>query len=62
LVPLTREQEREAVAPLAELLLDAVARKRRVVASPGAFGSASGGATGGVIPFPERRGNAREAA
>jgi hypothetical protein len=50
-VPLTHEQEREAVALLAELLLDAAARKRRAVASPGAFG----GATGGVIPFPERR-------
>jgi hypothetical protein len=61
-VPLTREQEREAVALLAELLLDAAARKRRVVVSPGVFGSAFGGATGSVIPFPERRGNAREAA
>jgi hypothetical protein len=62
LVPLSGEQEREAVDLLAELLLDAAARKRRVVASSGAFGSASGGATGSVIPFPERRGNAREAA
>jgi len=62
-VPLSGEQEREAVALLAELLLDAAgARKRRLVASSGAFGSASGGATGSVIPFPERRGNAREAA
>jgi hypothetical protein len=62
LVPLTRDQEREALGLLAELLLDAAARKRRVVASPGASGGASGGATGSVIPFPERRGNAREAA
>jgi hypothetical protein len=62
LVPLSGEQEREAVALLAELLLDAAARKRRVVASAGAFGGATGGATGSVIPFPERRGNAREAA
>lgn len=62
MVPLTCEHEREAVALLAELLLVAAARKRRVVASPGACGSASGGATGSVIPFPERRGNAREAA
>ena len=61
LVPLTREQEREAVVLLAELLLDAT-RKRRVVASPGALGGASGDATGSVIPFPERRGDAREAA
>jgi hypothetical protein len=62
LVPLTGEQEHEAVALLAELLLDAAARKRRVVASPGAFGGTSGGATGSVIPLPEGRGNAREAA
>jgi hypothetical protein len=62
LVPLTREQEREAVALLAELLLDAAARKRRVVAFAGAFGGATGGATGSVSPFPESRGNAREAA
>jgi hypothetical protein len=62
LVRLTREQEREAVALLAELLLDAAARKRRLVASPGAFGGASSGATGSVLPLPERPGNAREAA
>ncbi len=62
MVPLSGEQEREAVALFAELLFDATARKRRVVASSGAFGSASGGAIGSVIPFPERRGNAREAA
>jgi hypothetical protein len=62
LVPLAREQEQEAVALLAELLLDAATRKRRVVASPGAFGGVSGGAIGSVIPFPERRGNTREAA
>jgi len=62
LVPLTREQEREAVALFAELLLDAAADKRRLVASPGAFGGVSGGATGSAIPLPERRGNAREAA
>jgi hypothetical protein len=62
LVPLSGEQERDAVALLAELLLDAAARKRRLVASPCAFGGASGGATGSVLPFPERRGNAREAA
>ena len=62
MVPLSGEQEREAVALLAELLLDASARKRRVVASPGAFGGASGGATCSVIPLLEKRGNAREAA
>jgi len=62
LVPLTREQERETVVLLAELLLDAAARKRRVVSSPAALGGVSGGATGSVIPFPERRGDGREAA
>jgi hypothetical protein len=54
LVPLTHEQKREAVALLAELLLDVAARKRRGFVSPGASGS--------VIPLPERRRNARDAA
>jgi hypothetical protein len=61
LVRLTDEQEREAVELLAELLLDAAARKRRGC-SPGGFGGVIGGASGSVVPFPERRGNAREAA
>jgi hypothetical protein len=59
--PLTPAQEREAVALLAELLLDAVA-KRRGLHSVGAFDSVSDGAIGRVVPFPEKRGNAREAA
>jgi hypothetical protein len=62
LVPLARDQEREAVAQLAELLLDAAARKHPMVASPSASGGVSGGAIGSVIPFPRRRGKAREAA
>lgn len=60
-VPLAAVDEREAVALLAELLLEE-ARKRRGRRSGGALGSASGGATGGVIPFPEKRAEAREAA
>jgi hypothetical protein len=62
LLPLSGEQQREAVALLAELLLDAASRKRRVLASAGAFGGASGGATCSVISLPGRRGNAREVA
>lgn len=60
-MPLSPEQEREAVALLAELLLDA-AYKRRAGVSGGALGSASGGATGSVVPFPEKRRRARDAA
>ena len=60
-VPLTAAQEREAVALLAELLLD-VAAKRRGLHSAGAFDSASDGAIGSVVQFPERRAKAREAA
>jgi hypothetical protein len=54
-------QERDAVALLAELLLDA-AVKRRGLHSVGALDSASGGAIGSVVKFPEERGKAREAA
>lgn len=59
---LTQEQEREAVLLLAELLMDAAARKRRGSASPSAFGRVIDGASGNVVPFPERRGSARDAA
>lgn len=61
LVPLSAEQEGEAVALFAELLLD-VAQKRPA----GVFGSASVSASGGdcrsVVPFPENPGKARKAA
>jgi hypothetical protein len=60
-VPLPVVQEREAVALLAELLLDAVA-KRRGVPSGGALVGASDGVIGSVVSLPEKRGNAREAA
>jgi hypothetical protein len=59
--PLASEHEREAAALLANLLLD-VAAKRRGVRSAGVFGGVSGGAIGSVIPFPEKRTKAREAA
>jgi hypothetical protein len=58
---MTQEQGQEAARLLAELLLDAAARKRRG-SSAGDFGSVIDGASDSVIPFPERRGNAREAA
>lgn len=58
---LSAEQEREAVSLLAELLLDAVA-KRRGLRSGGVIDGASGGASGSVIPFPEKRRKGREAA
>ncbi len=60
-VPLTAAQEREAVALLAELLLDAAA-KRRGLHSVGALDSASGGVIDSVVPFPQMCGKAREAA
>ncbi len=60
-VPLAGADEREAVALLAELLLEA-ARKRRGLRSGGALHGVSGGATGSVIRFPQSRQQAREAA
>jgi hypothetical protein len=60
-VPLMAAQEREAVALLAELLLDEAA-KRRGLHSAGALDSASGGAIDGVVSFPGKRREAREAA
>jgi hypothetical protein len=53
-VPLASVQYAEAVALLAELLLDAAA-KRRGLRSPGAIDGGSGGVIGGVIPFPQDR-------
>jgi hypothetical protein len=61
LVRITQEQEHEAARLLAELLLDAAARKRRG-SSPRGFGSVIDSASGSVIPFPKKRGNAHEAA
>ena len=58
---MTQGQEHEAARLLAELLLDAAARKRRG-SSPGGYGSVIDGASGSVIPFPEKGGSAREAA
>jgi hypothetical protein len=60
-VPLTAAEHGEAVALLADLLLD-VAAKRGGVRSAGALDGASGGVIGGGLPFPERPGNARDAA
>jgi hypothetical protein len=61
LVRMTQEQEHEAVRLLAELFFDAAARTRRG-SSPSGFGSVIDGASGSVVPFPEKRGNARDAA
>ena len=54
LVPLSAEQEGEAVALLAELLLDVV-RKRRGGACGGGLGGGSGGAIGGAVTLPASR-------
>jgi hypothetical protein len=55
------EMEREAVALLAELLLDA-GRKRRGVRSGGGFDGVMGGASGGVASLPDESARARRAA
>lgn len=60
-MPLSDEQRREAVALLADLLLAAEA-KRRGAGSGGATGSASDGAIGSVISFPQKRRKGRGAA
>jgi hypothetical protein len=60
-VPLIPAQEREAVALLAELLLDAAA-KRRGLHSAGAFDGASDCAIGSAVQLLDLRGKAREAA
>jgi len=60
-VPLTAAQYDEAVSLLAELLLD-VAAKRRAGRSGSVIDGASGSGTGSVIPFPQERGEGREAA
>jgi hypothetical protein len=57
---LSEEQRAEAVALLADLLLDA-ARKRARVSGSGSDGVMDG-ASGSVVPFPDRRGKARRSA
>lgn len=60
-VALSGEQRREAVALLAELLLDAAREERRGV-SGRVLDGASGSASGSVVLFPERSRKARDAA
>lgn len=60
-VPPSPAVEREAVALLAELLLDA-GRKRRRVRSGGGFDGVMSGAFGGVAPLPDQRAKAQRAA
>lgn len=57
---LSEEQRRETVALLTDLLLDAARKRARV--SGGASAGVIDGASGSVVPFPERRGNARRSA
>jgi hypothetical protein len=57
---LSEEQRREAVALLADLLLDAARKRARV--SAGVSAGVIDGAFGSVVPFPERRGKARRCA
>lgn len=60
-VPLSAEQHAQAVDLLAELLLDAAA-KRRGVRSTGVIDGVSGGVIGSVVPFPEKRRKGRDVA
>jgi hypothetical protein len=60
-VPLSAAQYDEAVSLLAELLLDAAA-KRREGRSVGVIDGASDGAIGSVVPFAQKRRKGREAA
>jgi hypothetical protein len=60
-LPLSIEQEREAIALWAELLLD-VARKRPTCASGGVLDGASDRASGSVVSFAAKTGKARKAA
>ncbi|HZO77015.1 MAG TPA: hypothetical protein VFB39_03165 [Solirubrobacteraceae bacterium] len=57
---LSDEQRREAVALLADLLLDAARRRAGVFA--GVSAGVIDGASGSVVPFPERRARARRCA
>lgn len=58
--PLSAVQEREALALLGELLLNAA--KRGGLRSAGDLDSVSDGGIGSVIPLPEKRRKGREAA
>jgi hypothetical protein len=60
-VPLSAAQYDEAVSLLAELLLDAAA-KRREGRSVGVIDGTSDGAIGSVIRLPQKRRKGREAA
>ena len=61
LVRLGAERERDAVAVLADLLLDVVRKRRGSVSGSGLDGS-SGGAIGGAVSPPASEGRARKAA
>jgi hypothetical protein len=61
LVPLAPEQYAEAVALLAELLLDAAAKRKRLHSGVVIDGGC-GGAIGGVTPFPREPRKRRGAA
>jgi hypothetical protein len=61
LVPLSSQQECEAVVLLAELLLG-VARKRPARAFSGVLDGASGRASGSVVSFAEKAQRARKTA
>jgi len=60
-VPLSAEQHAQAIDLLAELLLDAAA-KRRGVRSGGVIDGALESVSASVVPFPEKRRKGREAA
>jgi len=60
-VPLSAEQHAQAVDLLAELLLDAAA-KRRGVRPGGVIDGVFGGVIGSVVPLPVKRGKGRDAA
>jgi hypothetical protein len=57
---MSEEQRREAVALLADLLLDAARKRARVSGS--ASGVFTDGAFGSVVAFPDKRGKARRCA
>lgn len=60
-VPLSAEQHAQAVDLLAELLLDAAA-KRLAVRSGGVIDGALDGVIGSVVPFPETGEKGRDVA